>query len=213
MSGALNFSNVGYGVISLKNIPTGEYSDINFIQANNNRIGFVRANNVSSTKRNIQISVCNDSGTPTSSFTVTCDNNVNSCTFPNTTCCDGAFVSSAKDLSSVQAKGSYTIDLQNYLPSGGAIYEVWLTGSNYTSGSTYSKYKLYTDIMNAQLPVNDSGVNYPWITHTGTNSREGCFLIKVPVQRYIYEIIEGANLSDRYVPLTAIGYRRLGTNS
>lgn len=138
---------------------------------------------------------------------------VKSCEFPNTTCCDGAFVSSAKDLSSIKTTGTYTIDLQSYLPSGGAIYEVWLTGSNFTSGSTYSIYKLYTDIMNAQLPVNDTGANYSWITHTGTNSREGCFLIKVPVRRYIYEIIEAANLSDRFVPLTALGYRRIGTNS
>lgn len=126
---------------------------------------------------------------------------------------DGDFVPSAKDLSSVKAVGSYTIDLQSYLPSDGAKYEVWLTGSNYTSGSTYTRYKLYTDVMNAQLPVNSQGANYPWLTHTGTNSREGCFIIKVPVERYIYEIIEGAAFNDRYVPLTALGYRRIGTNS
>ena len=126
---------------------------------------------------------------------------------------DGAFVSSAIVLSSVKATGSYTIDLQSYLPADGANYEVWLTASNYTSSNTYTRYKLYTDIMNAQLPANSHGANYPWLTHTGTNSREGCFLIKVPVQRYIYEIIEGTAFNDRYVPLTAIGYRRLGTNS
>lgn len=124
---------------------------------------------------------------------------------------DGQFIAKALVLSTTKALGTYTLDLYDYLPKDGYTYEVWLTGTNYSSGSSYCRYHIYTDVFNAELPQSTE-LKYCWITHTGTNSREGCFLIKVPVKRYVYEILAGVALNDRYVPLTAMGYRRIGTN-
>lgn len=210
MSGALNFSNVGYGAISLKNISTGEYSDINFIQANNNRVGFIRANNVSSTKRNIQISVCNDNGAPTSIFTVTCDNNVNSCTFPNTTCIDGQWVNVHTLLTTTTATGSYKIDLSSILPNDRYVYEVMVSGLVYNSNSTYAN--VYLDNNNG-----DNGKHY--VARVGTNSRMACIDCTLPIDanRAMWLTITDRSLvwetHDGWTGLYLVGYRRIGTNS
>ena len=210
MSGSLQFSKIGGGVIALNAISEGGYSDIQYTKTDGLRAGFIRANNVSSTERNIQISVCDDNGTPTSSFTVTCNNNINSCTFPNTTCVDGQWVNTHILLTTSTAIGNYRLDLSSYLPNDGYKYEIIVSGLAYNSKSTYAN--LILD--NAH---GDDGAHF--VARVGANSRMACIDCTLPVDnaRDIYLTIDGQAVTWEknygWQGLYLVGYRRIGTNS
>ena len=80
----LNISNMNQGAISLKNITSGNFSDVTFYDDNDTRIGFIRGNNVSSTVNNTQISVVDKNNTVGGTLILTNNNGTNSASL-NTT--------------------------------------------------------------------------------------------------------------------------------
>ena len=224
MSGALtttklNISNMNQGAISLKNITSGGFSDVTFYNDNDNRIGFVRGNSVSATERNIQISACNDSGTPTSTFLLMCKNGINSCTFPNTTCCDGQWIVSSSNLASnvslaIGTDQTLEYDLSSYLPNDSYKYEVLVsvdaqTGNSSGAGLTISlKGKGTSDGSNLWHRICNTYARGSWYMNIGNHA-----VVPIGTDRKLvlnYTVAgKAGTLNDIHVE----GYRRIGTNS
>lgn len=203
MSGSLSFSKTGGGVISLNAIPEGGYSDMQYLMTGGLRVGFVRASNVSATERNLQISVCNNSGSPTSNFLLRCNNDINSCTFPNTTCVDGQWVTSTTSLSTATAVNTYTIDVSAYLPNDGYNYEVLIEARPYRSNSGDAITAIKSDLLTDYMDIG--------IANSNARQAYNCFSIPVGTGRTIYYQIKDNALNAGY--LNARAYRRMGTNS
>jgi hypothetical protein len=219
MSGSLQFSKIGSGVIALNAIPGGGFSDIQYTMANGLRAGFVRASNVSATERNLQISVCNNSGTPTSNLILRCNNDVISCTFPNTTCCDGQWVDSFHLLSTTTAQGNYEIDVSSFLPSDRTSYdyEIMVSFAGFRNSGDTDSYVYITKDNNinltsdADLQTNDT---YAYVEFDGNHRESGelnCIVIARKNNDKFYFNIKRANLSTSCLTMTK--YRRIGTNA
>jgi hypothetical protein len=215
MSGALTFTRTYGGVIALNAIPEGGYSDIQYTMANGLRVGFVRASNISATERNLQISVCNNSGSPTSNFILRCNNDVNYCTFPNTTCCDGQWVKRFRSLSTSTAQGNYEIDISSLLPNDNFSYEVELVFAGYRSSGDSS----------SVVNIADRSLNITSSTDINTHSLDGvtefdgnhkkcgeimCTIVVGSTRKFYYNICK-ANLTTACLIMTR--YRRIGTNA
>jgi hypothetical protein len=218
MSGALSFTKIGGGVIALNAIPESGYSDIQYTRTDGLRVGFVRASNVSATERNLQISVCNNSGSPTSNLILSCKNDVNSCTFPNTTCCDGQWVNSFHVLSTSTAIGNYQIDISSYLPSDRTSYdyEVMIAfGGGRTSGNTNSFVSI-SDTSVSLTTANDLANNsvYGYTEFDGEHAEAGqisCIVIARKNNDKFYFNITRSAITQSCLIMTK--YRRIGTNA
>lgn len=217
MSGSLSFSKTGGGVISLNAIPEGGYSDMQYVMTGGLRAGFVRASNVSATERNLQISVCNNSGSPTSNFILRCNNDVASCTFPNTTCCDGQWVRHWTVLSTSTAQGNYQIDLSSHLPSDYTNYDyevmVHFAGSR-TNGSTNSFVTISDSALSPSTEADLNGNMYGSANFDGDHGETGaisCIVIARKNDAKFWLNITRANLTTG--SLSMIKYRRIGTNA
>ena len=210
MSGALSFTKIGGGVISLNAISEGGYSDIQYKMPNDLRVGFVRASNVSATERNLQISVCNNSGSPTSNFILRCNNDVASCTFPNTTCCDGQWVYSYSFLTNSVATTKTTISLSSYLPNDNYKYEVMGVFGRDNVNSA-DKYLVSSDLFNPQFNTTSGQFCVSFVAGAYARANNTSFILPVGAGRCLYTIGSQANTGNMY--LYVLGYRRIGTNS
>lgn len=118
---------------------------------------------------------------------------------------DGQWVAKETSLTTSTAVNTYTLDLVNYLPSGGGKYEV-LVACNITSNNTSpSNTRLYSDIIS--ISTNYLNQKTPNTSHS---LQAGCLLI-LPVTRYLYFKIE--NHATASTTIIAEGYRRIGTNT
>ena len=118
---------------------------------------------------------------------------------------DGQWTAKETSLTTSTAVNTYTLDLVNYLPVGGGKYEV-LVACNITSNNTSpSNTRLYSDIIS--ISTNYLNQKTPNTSHS---LQAGCLLI-LPVTRYLYFKIE--NHATASTSITAVGYRRIGTNT
>jgi hypothetical protein len=119
---------------------------------------------------------------------------------------DGQWVENRSILSEALAIGVYTLDLSDYLPNDGYIYEVW--GQCYLSRGGDSG-------TNTNVYIRDGFGARDVIAQTmadGANFQQGTcqFLLTVDTQRTIQ--VEIANLAAAACNVYVYKYRRLGTN-
>ena len=148
------------------------------------------------------------------------DANGNSyCSFPNTTCCDGQWVTSKNLLSNATAASTYTYDLSAILPNDGYKYEVMLGFYFYDTGDTCGSVFIESDIFlqnntnqTTSASVNDNLARTFWFAQANTSTRCTSQVLTIPVGtgRYVKAKFTDAN-THRVV--TMAGYRRIGTNA
>lgn len=209
MTGTLAFGVDGTR-ISLKNISVSGFSDITFVNENQNRLGFLRGYNNSQTQRKLALGICNDAGTPFAEMLIASNNDVASCTFPNTTCCDGQWnYINTRLMNSVSLNGTtnLTYTLTN-IPADGHNYEVLLTGNCTVSATANNVAYLYVSSDKIQSTVQLCRFN------TRTNNSHtisGSVILPVSNSRKIY--VWRASDNNGTANLWLLGYRRIGTNA
>lgn len=187
------------------------YRDIVYKNNTGNRIlGLRGANNGS--QNSMQIYMCKY-GTDENAGTVfsgSCDSSGNrSCSFANTTCCDGQWVTKSLTVESAVtfAHGDVTkqFSLSSYLPNDGKEYLV-LGNWNGNSADAYLEIALTSDVITAntqicRIPANSNG---------GTS-----FVFPVGTGRYIKRRANNhsSSKSTGNCYLFLMGYRRIGTNA
>jgi len=132
------------------------------------------------------------------------------CTFPNTTCVDGQWTNVvAQNIvsgSNITWTSGHNYDLSNYLPNDGHVYEVIFTASwiGSTSGANH-ELRASTDIITS---------TWNWLGRiSGQNAACGMCILPVGTKRYIKLTTASNGKACNSVYFSALGYRRLGTNS
>jgi len=135
-----------------------------------------------------------------------------SCGFPDTTCVDGQWVSSYKEIASgVSGTSSYSndFDLSSYLPNDGKKYEVLLHAEGRTGTTSGNSLRIY--ISSAEThPVLVAG------QQTRTSNYmfgAGASIIPVGTDRKITMEFSYQTGTNSGVGIHAHAYRRIGTNS
>lgn len=138
---------------------------------------------------------------------------VASCTFPNTTCCDGQWVSKvlsiANSVTWKQNTAEKKYSLSSYLPNDGYKYEVLfraIAETGTTSGN-FVTIGLKTDIM---------GFTSICEARTRTNSsteNQGSCIIPVGTGRWVSQYSSPSSNANGTYTLYAVGYRRIGSNT
>lgn len=122
----------------------------------------------------------------------------------NTPVIDGQWVAKVSDiLTSTATKGTYNIDLSNYLPNDNFCYEVMVCGQIYSSSGSYASAHISTPLMAEKV-----------LAHAGGNNRTPIIDTIVPVNKshsFTFRLTENIT-SWEGAPLRAVAYRRIGTN-
>lgn len=120
---------------------------------------------------------------------------------------DSAFVTKVLTLSTSTAIGTYEIDLSDYLPNDGYVYEIELRGYAYRTGSSSG----FCFLSSTLCPA-DTSENYDHFASSanGVISKGNWCRIFVGSDRKMTKIIRDEAFSACVV--NAIGYRRIGTN-
>lgn len=133
---------------------------------------------------------------------------VATCSFPNTTCVDGQWTnntaSNIVNGSNITWTSGHNYDLSSYLPDDGKKYEVIFTASwnGSTAGSNH-ELRASTDIITSA---------WNWLGRvSGQNAAGGTCILPVGSGRYVK--LTTAAKACNAVYFSALGYRRLGTNS
>ena len=113
---------------------------------------------------------------------------------------DGQWVGSVMELSNASTTGTYEIDLSSYLPDD-SCYEIMVEGRWYSSSTDYKSIRVYSDIFTSECSV-----------EVGNYNRNETLYKTVPVgaSKKIILYINGSVETQH--PLTAVAFRRLGTN-
>lgn len=119
---------------------------------------------------------------------------------------DGQWIAKKSILTTSTAINTYTLDLVNYLPSGGDKYEVLVACNIVSKNTSPSNTRLYSDIIS--ISTNYLNQKTPNPSHWLQN---GCLLI-LPVTRYLYFVIDNQATGAGTI-IEAVGYRRIGTNT
>lgn len=140
-------------------------------------------------------------------------NGVASCSFPNTTCCDGQWVAKYLSVfSGVTAVGNGDYSISSYLPNDGQAYEVLacmqMNDDGTTSGSDSA-----AAVGNVAKPIDNNCFRIYGNSDKGIwKPRFNGILVFLGNQRKVYYQITGRALHQGLV-LWFFGYRRIGTNS
>jgi hypothetical protein len=135
---------------------------------------------------------------------------VASCSFPNTTCCDGQYVNMSPAttiVSNVSINGSSNLTYTLNLPSDGRNYMVWImaeASTGATSGN-YINVKVGSDIMTSTTVARASA-------RTAAKADAGstlCLVVSSSHKIYLGRATNWNGTASLYM----IGYRRIGTNA
>lgn len=213
MTGSLTFANSGYGTLVLKDITSGNYADMQFQDGSGTRLGQLRVYNDSSTKRRVNLTVMNDSGGVQGTLELKYENSKPSCSFPNTNCVDGQWVSSLHEIASgVSGSSTYSndFDLSTYLPNDGQKYEVLIHGQGRTGTTSGNAMWLWVGSSET------GGSTLLTIGHTRTSSymnSAGSVIIPIGTDRKINVNLQYSGGTSTNIGIYAHAYRRIGTNS
>lgn len=122
---------------------------------------------------------------------------------------DGQWISKILALSTATAMGTYNLDLSNYLPNDNYLYEISLN-INCSSSSDTSVLTISSSV----LPSGSTGAAESYYTiMCNASSTYGLNRFNLPIgnDKILTVIISGNSFSKRCI-ITALGYRRLGTN-
>lgn len=134
-------------------------------------------------------------------------------TFPNSTCVDGQWVDSFLEIAKGVTAPTTTdlnYSLSSYLPNDGYNYEVLFRGFG-TTGTTNGDrnyFYLKTDLIN-----NNALISYIRTRSTASLQSGSTLILPVGASRTITITGTGIITNTGTVSLSAIGYRRIGTNS
>lgn len=133
---------------------------------------------------------------------------VASCTFPNTTCCDGQYVNTNTTIASnVSVNGSSPLTYTLNLPSDGHNYMVWIMveANTGTASGNYVNAKVGSDVMSSTTLARAT-------TRTASSVSAGstaCIVVSTSHKIYLSR----ATNWNGTVNLFMMGYRRIGTNA
>jgi hypothetical protein len=133
---------------------------------------------------------------------------VASCTFPNTTCCDGQYVNTNTTIASnVSVNGSSNLTYTLNLPSDGRNYMVWIMVEANTGSASgdYVNVKVGSEIMSTTTLARAT-------TKTASSISAGSTACIVVSSSHKIYLNRASNWKGT-VNLFMIGYRRIGTNA
>lgn len=138
-------------------------------------------------------------------------NDVPYCSFPNTTCCDGQWVPLGQTIisSSTSLKGSSNLSYTVNIPSSGGYYEVLIYGeveTNKTSGNGVTG-KVYGDT------TGTAGIGRCKTQTAASVNSSGSGTVVVHSSTRKIILARSNNWEGYCTYLTAIAYRRVGTNA
>lgn len=191
--------------IEINNVSSSQ-RDISF-NASTHRTAVIRSA-VNNNTCSLILGVSDINNSPPNGITINRTTSGINCTFPNTTCVDGQWTNrTATNIvngSNITWTSGHNYDLSSYLPNDGHVYEVIFTASwtGSTAGSSHSL-RASTDIITSA---------WNWLGRVaGQNGTAGTCILPVGTGRYVRLTTEAKACNAVY--FSALGYRRLGTNS
>ena len=135
---------------------------------------------------------------------------VASCSFPNTTCCDGQYVNispATTIVSGVSVNGSSSLAYTLNLPNDNRMYMVWMMVEADTGAASgdYINVKLGSDIMTSTTVARAKTKT----TSTIPTGSTACIVVSSSHKIYLGRASNWKGTVNLYM----IGYRRIGTNS
>ena len=118
---------------------------------------------------------------------------------------DGQWVAKEKELSTSTAINSYTLDLSTYLPNTTSTYDVMVAFTISSKATSVCNAKIYSD----KISITPAYMRQK--TSSTSHSIFNSMLLIIPVQRYLYFSI--TNQAADSTNITAVAYRRIGTNT
>lgn len=189
---------------------TQNQTRIHFLDKNGDDIGSIFYQQRTDGSSRLNQILYGNSGSNAHSFIGLDSAGVPSCTFPNTTCCDGQWeYVNTKLMNAVSLNGTtnLTYTLTN-IPADGHNYEVLLTGNCTVSATANNNTYLYISSDKIVSEIQLCRIN----TRTANSFfASGCAILPVSSSRKIYVI--RANDNNGTANLWLKGYRRIGTNA
>ena len=191
-------------------VSSNTYKGIELVDTNGNRVG--RLECFQRTNGQYGINIGSKYGTFYPKIELDIDSNGNaSCTFPNTTCCDGQYVHAYQSIvtglninnSSNTNTGWYSLSL----PNDSYSYLVWIN-CHVTTGSTSGNYGIARVISDIET-VGISGAGARTRTSSSQFSETN---VVIPVDsNHRVKFVRNSNWNAT-ADFTMVGYRRIGTN-
>lgn len=217
MTGGLTFDTDDNNRIaqSIENVSTSAERDIQFYATTaNHRVGAIRgAISADGNTCYMTFGACNPNNDFPVGMVIRRTNSSISCTFPDTTCVDGQWISSTQGIitSSTSLNGSTNLTYTVQVPDDGHVYEVLLRGEVET-GTTSGNF--------CTLSIKSNELTSDWCYITGartrtTTSNNGYGAVIIPIKRDNNNLTvrRSTNVNGYVTGLMMLAYRRVGTNT